>query len=65
MRNLVSVIGGGELGNLITPGRFLLENTDFLAVYTGNQVSNWLFACVCDKGFRQRGGWMKGKLIRA
>lgn len=41
--NLVSVIGVRDWRILISPVRFLLENTDFLAIYTHNQVSNWLF----------------------
>lgn len=41
--NLVSVIGVRDWRILISPVRFLLENTDFLAIYTHNQVSNWIF----------------------
>lgn len=44
MRNLVSIIRIWDQRNLISQGRFLLENTDFSVEPTCNQVSNRLFA---------------------
>lgn len=39
-RNPSSGIGAGDWGSVISPGRFLLKNTDFSAIYMRNWVTN-------------------------
>lgn len=46
MRNIITVIMVGEDRNLVSPGRFLLENADFSAVCAAKLVSNQLFTSV-------------------